>query len=936
MSGRTRIGRTMSNRATSNRAMLDRAVSGRRFTGIGRARVLALAAALVSCLTHASLASWSPEFAPPGVIGEVYCAIEFEGDLILAGKFSVAGRAAVQNLARWDGRAFHPLGRFDDEVRALTLHEGRLIAAGRFDRVDEIDATVAAWDGVSWSALGGPFENRDIPLRNAVFALFSDGAQLYAGGEFTHAGGTPAASLARWDGSGWRALPEPLPGTRPVVWAITEHSDSLVVGGEFVATERGIANLASWNGEGWMGLGDGLPGPIRALRSHEGKLIAGGRFLDLDRPGIRNIASWNGTSWEPFGGGLYGGDEMVQTITVHRGEIYAGGSFTLADDGHANKVGRWDGTRWFDLAAGVIGDGEVHQMLPFRNALIAVGRFAQVSGNVAWSVAQWGAFWNPLVRGQAVDDRVRAFTLYHDAVIAAGRFQRAGGDAVAAEIARWDGARWQDMGAKVNDEATGLAAQGDLLFAVGAFLTYAGGIARHAIVYDGMNWSDPRGGASAIIRTIGHYDGGVVIGGEFLRAGGRPATRIARWNGQIWEPLAEGVDGSPEALLERGDTLFVGGRFLRAGNREAPYLATWNPTRRWEPFADPLDGPILALATFEGSLIAAGAFTGTAAGEPLGRAARWSSGGWIPLGSGFDGDVEVLAVHAGRLVAGGRFSHADGKPAPGLAFWDGASWNPLGGGVTGADGIVHALLSDQESLWVGGSFTQAGDTVSAHVARWDGPLPIEVWPGDTNDDGVVDGRDLFPIGIFFGLEGPSRPSASLEWNAQEAPDWEDNRVARADADGNGRVDAEDVRALVENWERSRFEEEGSIPSVATRASVAAELLASLPGSDARFVALRAVLESYLPTRPTPAIEAPNPFLPGSEIRWRLPATPARDAALELFDARGRRVLRRSLEGSGEEGAFRWDGRMENGRLAPAGIYFLRLGSASSARIALLR
>src|SRR5690606_28833575 len=102
MSGRTRIGRTMSNRATSNRAMLDRAVSGRRFTGIGRARVLALAAALVSCLTHASLASWSPEFAPPGVIGEVYCAIEFEGDLILAGKFSVAGRAAVQNLARWD------------------------------------------------------------------------------------------------------------------------------------------------------------------------------------------------------------------------------------------------------------------------------------------------------------------------------------------------------------------------------------------------------------------------------------------------------------------------------------------------------------------------------------------------------------------------------------------------------------------------------------------------------------------------------------------------------------------------------------------------------------------------------------------------------------------------------------------------------------------
>lgn len=922
--------------------MSDPAVKAR--SNIAFIRAIPTATALLLCAANAGFGDWSSEFAPPGILGEVFCAVEFEGDLILGGEFSIAGRTPVQNLARWNGREFQALGEFDEEVRALAVYEGKLIAAGRFREVDGVPATIAMWDGASWRALGGLFENRDSPVRNAVFTLFSGETGLYAGGEFTHADGTPASSLARWNGSGWEALATPLPGQRPVVWAITEQDGSLVVGGEFAAAADGIANLAVWNGERWVGLGGGVPGPVRALCSHDAGLIVGGLFTRLDEPVLRNIAVWNGASWDALGGGLYGGDEIVETITVHRGEIHAAGSFALADAGQANKVARWDGTRWFGLAAGVVGDAHVHQILPYHNALIAVGRFAQVSGNVAWSVGQYGAFWNPLMRGHAVDDRVRAFELYRDDVVAAGRFQRAGGDALATEIARWDGTRWHDMGARVNDEATGLQAQGDLLFAVGDFIAYAGGVSRHAIVYDGTSWTDPRGGASAIIRAIGTYEGRVVIGGEFLRAGGRPAMRIAQWNGQLWQPLLQGVDAAPEALLERGDTLFVGGRFQRAGSVDAPYLATWNSTRGWESFGDPLDAPVLALETFEGSLIAAGSFTGTAAGEPLGHVARWSSDGWIPLGTGFDGDVEVLAIHAGRLVAGGSFHQADGKPARGLAFWDGDAWNALGGGIAGADAVVHALLADEESLWVGGSFTQAGDTVSVHVARWDGDLPIAVWPGDTNDDGIVDARDLLPIGIYFGLEGPSRSAASLDWQAQEVPDWDDNRAARADTDGNGRVDAEDVRALVENWERSRFEDRGFIPAPIGPASVAAELLSSLPmETGASLAAIRAVLQSYLPARAaTLSIEAPNPFLPGSEIRWQLPSSfgSSQDAVLELFDARGRRVHRLPLISPGEAGTVNWDGRLESGRPAPAGIYFLRLRSgriaSSSARIVLLR
>ena len=76
---------------------------------------------------------------------------------------------------------------------------------------------------------------------------------------------------------------------------------------------------------------------------------------------------------------------------------------------------------------------------------------------------------------------------------------------------------------------------------------------------------------------------------------------------------------------------------------------------------------------------------------------------------------------------------------------------------------------------------------------------------------------------------------------------------------------------------------------------------------------------------------PNPSAGSASIAYRLPV--AQDVRLALYDVRGRlaRVLAAGPRAAGAYAAD-WDGRLEDGRSAPAGLYFVRLtGSVSGVR-----
>lgn len=82
--------------------------------------------------------------------------------------------------------------------------------------------------------------------------------------------------------------------------------------------------------------------------------------------------------------------------------------------------------------------------------------------------------------------------------------------------------------------------------------------------------------------------------------------------------------------------------------------------------------------------------------------------------------------------------------------------------------------------------------------------PYCVWPGDADNDLVADNNDLLAIGLTYGDTGPTRPGATLTWEAQQGSAWatslpSSTNAVFTDTDGNGIVNDDDTLAVNLNY-----------------------------------------------------------------------------------------------------------------------------------------
>jgi hypothetical protein len=82
-----------------------------------------------------------------------------------------------------------------------------------------------------------------------------------------------------------------------------------------------------------------------------------------------------------------------------------------------------------------------------------------------------------------------------------------------------------------------------------------------------------------------------------------------------------------------------------------------------------------------------------------------------------------------------------------------------------------------------------------------------VWPGDANEDLLVDNTDLLPVGIKFGVTGPSRTFQSNTWQGFACNNWTDTllsgkNVKYTDCNGDGLISYGDTLAINSNYTRT--------------------------------------------------------------------------------------------------------------------------------------
>jgi hypothetical protein len=142
-------------------------------------------------------------------------AVAPNGDVYAGGSFTEAGGTAANNVARWNGTTWSALGAGatngvsnttnNASVMALTMAGNDLYVGGQFAQAGGVAANnVARWNGTGWSPLGISASN-GVQGYVAALAVAANG-DVYTGGGFTQAGGIAANNVAKWNGTAWSPL----------------------------------------------------------------------------------------------------------------------------------------------------------------------------------------------------------------------------------------------------------------------------------------------------------------------------------------------------------------------------------------------------------------------------------------------------------------------------------------------------------------------------------------------------------------------------------------------------------------------------------------------------------------------------------------------------------------------------------------------------------
>jgi hypothetical protein len=354
----------------------------------------------------------------------------------------------------------------------------------------------------------------------AAFATYSDDGcaeDLYAIGSFTSADGNPDTSLiAKWTGTEWVSVGGGLAGQFANTLGV--FNGDLIAGGYFDSAGgvAGTEKLARWDGTQWYSMNAQLENFVNSvwgLKTWDDgtgeALYVAGNYVDIGgNPDADFIAKWDGLNYTPLGAPIGGAVPLiifdVEVWDDGTGEaLYAGGRFITIDGVTANRIAKWDGQQWHPLGNGIaqtsITSGvytmEVWDDGSGESLFVAGQRIDEVDGLAVADIARWdGEQWHDV--GGGTNNTIWDLRVFDagdgngEALYAVGLFTEAGGQP-AGGVAKWDGQQWSGVGAQLNDSAFGAIVWNDSFFVGGSFTSVNGSASNRVGEYVGCPTTTP-------------------------------------------------------------------------------------------------------------------------------------------------------------------------------------------------------------------------------------------------------------------------------------------------------------------------------------------------------------------------------------------------------------------------------------------------------------
>jgi len=367
--------------------------------------------------------------------------------------------------------------------------------------------------------------------------------------------------------------------------------------------------------------------------------------------------------------------------------------------------------------------------------------------------------WRPIGRGTVAPGSVQ--TIYGDSVsdrlLIGGTFLRilnANDTALVVGQAAWNGNRWDSLATRIQSISGNSAQQTfwytryqEVLYACGdfTFTSVEGdpnrGLAKldeQSMRWDAMECANPI--MSGLLTLVPKEPEATLYATGFDEGlCGYPEACVFRYDGQAfheWEPF--------EQIPEYNNN-YVGYVFDLRGM-----------TYMTGSYRDPLSNGFSSFMRFNGS--------------------AWE---YVPGWGDQIGTIKDLTIHNDTLYVAGTFRQAAGAPGNGVAYFDGETWNDMGGGVNLIQGPQFTtglcLQWFHDDLYVSGQFNEAGGIPINHIAKWNGhqwcSLPGDFYTPNTTAGWVSDmavWRDsLYVCGAFTMIDGDTVRNVA-QWIGGEA------------------------------------------------------------------------------------------------------------------------------------------------------------------------